>query len=125
VSGPDPFEERLALLEQSGQVTPTARELTLEVIAGIADRLRLTIDEERGAGLVTHLAMALARVERGEPETTLIDGLADEIADRTRERAVVAELLDACGRRLGREVPVAEVDYVTLHVCALAEDPEL
>ncbi|MEA2226982.1 MAG: hypothetical protein QOF04_612 [Solirubrobacteraceae bacterium] len=118
---PSPFDARLTLLVDAGEVTPTARELTEEVVAGVEERLGVQLGEDRGSGLVTHLAMALTRVERGEAETTTIAGLEDELDDCERERDVVAALLERCGARLARPIPRAEVDYVTLHVCALRE----
>ena len=63
----DAFTARLDLLEDSGQVSAAARQQTLDFIDAVEAAFAVGLDEENGAMLVTHLAMALTRTERRAP----------------------------------------------------------
>jgi transcriptional regulatory protein LevR len=114
------FAERLGMLEESGQITSLSRWLTENSLARIADELQLRLTEDNAAQFVTHLAIALNRLQRGEaiaPSATV----SGEIADYGRERDVVRRVMDECEELLDRAVPDAEVDYMTVHLAALVE----
>lgn len=111
---------RLEFLAGAGVITPTARRLTDESIREIGARL-MPLDADGGAPLVTHIAMALTRVERGEPEAELPQIAEAELADRHDERALAAELAAAWEAALGQPIPKNEVSYVALHLAALRE----
>jgi hypothetical protein len=109
---------RLAFLADAGVITATARDLTEASIREISARL-LPLDAEDGASLVTHIAMALTRVERGEPEPELPQIAADELVDRPEERALAHDLAVTWEASLGRPIPDSEVSYVAIHLAAL------
>lgn len=119
VSGAAAFAARLDLLERAGEITPTARRLTDEVVDEIAREFGLDLDEEYGAQLVTHLAMALGRLDRGEPEATALAVVEEELAECRREHDFARRVLERCGAELGRSVPEGEVAYLAVHLCAL------
>jgi transcriptional regulatory protein LevR len=111
--------DRLDLLERANQVTPLARALTDEAIARIEREFEVVLDEANAAQLVTHLAVALSRLDRDEALTETPAVVGDELAEYPRELAFVRELLADLGTQVGRRVPDAEVSYLTLHLCAL------
>lgn len=115
------LQSRLDLLTSAGEITAQARTLTEDVIRAIATEFDVQLDEENGAQLVTHLAMSLTRLERGTAEEFTIAGVDDEIRGRVREREFSTRTLGRCGEQLAREVPEAEIAYLTLHLCALIE----
>jgi transcriptional antiterminator len=115
------FNERLDLLEESGQVTSLARWLTENVLARLSQELDLQLTEDNAAQFATHLAMSLSRLHRGDPEVEMSSALADELQAYQREREIVRRVLMECRQLLDREIPEVEVDYVTVHVCALLE----
>jgi len=115
------FARRLGLLEGSGQVSVLARRLTELALAEIADEFDLTFTESNAAPFVTHLAMALTRLNRGEPEVPPSDIVEEEIAFRTKEREVVHAVMKDCERLLDREIPESEIAFVTVHLCALLD----
>jgi hypothetical protein len=117
------FEERLDLLEEAGQITPLARRLTEIMVAELANEFQLVLDEESGAPMVTHIAMALTRLNRGEVAAPLSESLEKELADRVSERAAVTRLMNETAEVLGREVPETEISYMTLHLSALVLKP--
>jgi transcriptional regulatory protein LevR len=116
------FKDRFDILEKSGQVTALARWLTESSLARIAQELALRITEENGAQFATHLAVALTRLQRGEPPVEFSGVVTDELESRGKEREIVRRVMTECQEVLDREVPDAEIDYMAIHVCALVED---
>ncbi|WP_169950463.1 PRD domain-containing protein [Microbispora sp. H11081] len=116
------FAERLDLLEEARQITPLARRLTELAIAEIADELAVTFTEENAAPFVTHLAVALTRLNRFEREAAPSAVVDEEIRDRTREREVIQRVMEECEKLLDREVPESEIAYMTVHLCAILDD---
>jgi hypothetical protein len=113
------FADRLDMLEESGQISPLARWLTEHSLARLAEHFGLTLTEDNAAQFVTHLAMALGRLQRGEPEVLASDVVAEEVAQFPREREAMRAIMDESEGVLDRGVPDSEVDYMTVHLCAL------
>lgn len=113
------LQSRLDLLVSAGEITRRAQRLTEEVVGAVAEEFDLQLQEANGAQLVTHVALALTRVERGEPETTAIGAVDEEISAHERQLAFSRRVLGRCSQELGRPVPEAEISYLTLHLCAL------
>lgn len=113
-----PLAERLEFLAGAGVITATARLLTSETIARLVERLG-GLDAEDGAPLVTHIAMALTRVERGEPEAELPAVVEAEIRDRVEDRAFAESLAARWREVLRRPIPDSEVQYVVVHLATL------
>jgi transcriptional regulatory protein LevR len=111
--------DRLDLLERTEEVTSLARELTDVAIQRIEGGFGVVLDEHNAGQLVTHLAVALSRLDRGEPLTTTLAVVDDELREHERQHRFARDLLGDLGARLGRPVPDAEVSYLTLHLCAL------
>lgn len=116
------FRERFDLLEETGQVTPLARWLTEHALAEIAQELGVKLDEEKASQFVTHVGIALTRLQRGDGHVSASEVVTQAISDRTRERQVVRWVMDQCEQLLDRKVPDVEVDFMTVHLCALLED---
>ncbi|MCX6458710.1 MAG: PRD domain-containing protein [Actinobacteria bacterium] len=116
------FVERLDLLEESGQVTNLARRLTELCLADLTTALNLTLTEDNAAQFVTHLAIALTRINRGDPEIVMSAVAAEEIADRKREHNAVTSVMRDASRLLQREVPDSEITYMTVHLCGLVDN---
>jgi transcriptional regulatory protein LevR len=120
VNSTNVFAQRLDLLEASGQVTTDARRLTDEVVAEIEREFAVQLDEETGAQLVTHLAMALSRVDRGDPQASALAVVTDELAECPQEHEFSRRVLGRCGEQLGRDVPEGEIAYLAVHLCVLS-----
>jgi hypothetical protein len=114
------YTARLDLLESSGVVTPAARSLTESAVRRIFERYP-GADPEALDRLVTHVAMALTRVDRNEPEVTFPDEIAPELADRHEERALATDLTDSWAAALGRSIPDGERTFLIVHLAVLAD----
>lgn len=110
--------DRLRFLDDAGVITAIARRLTSETIDRLVERLG-GLDAEAGAPLVTHIAMALTRVERGEPEPELPSVVEAEIMDRLEERAFAESLAARWSEVLELPIPDVEVQYVVVHLAAI------
>jgi transcriptional regulatory protein LevR len=115
------FADRLEMLEESGQVSKLARRLTELALADLAVDLDLRFTEENSAQFVTHLAIALTRINRGDPPIELSAVAEEEIAERTRERDAVARVMRDCAPVLERTVPDPEISYMTVHLCSIVD----
>lgn len=116
------FRERLDLLESSGVASTLARTLAETALLEITDEFALELTEENAAPFVTHLVVALTRLQRGEPEAQASDAVDAEIAGRVHERTVVGRIMHGFENELGRSVPDSEISYITVHLCALLEE---
>lgn len=115
------FADRLDMLQESGQVSKLARRLTELALADLAVSLDLRFSEDDSAQFVTHLAIALTRINRGDPPVEISEVTEEAIADRTRERQVVSRVMHDCARVLERAVPEPEISYMTLHLCGIVD----
>jgi hypothetical protein len=80
----------------------------------------VALDEDNGAMLVTHLAMALTRSERGEPlleEPPAV--IVAEAEANPVELAFVRDRLATFGAVLGEALPESEVVFMTAHLCTV------
>jgi transcriptional regulatory protein LevR len=116
------FGDRLDMLEDSDQITPLARRLCGFVLAEVSDQLDVEFTEGNAAPLVTHLAIALTRLNRGEAGIEASEVVEEEIRGRDRERAVVQRAMAECGRVLDRTIPDAEVSYMTVHLISIMDE---
>jgi transcriptional regulatory protein LevR len=118
-SQPIPIAERLRFLAEADVITGTARDLTTESVDRIAARLRAPLDPEAAAPLVTHIAMALSRVERGEQEAALPAVVEAEVADLLEMRRFAEALAERWSEVLDRPIPESEILYVVAHLATL------
>lgn len=110
--------QRLDLLLAAGQINPTIKEAVVGFGLTVEKKFQLRITEENAAMLITHLAMALARIFRGE----VVEGLPEEaLAELRNERAYqeVPSLYLELEKKLALSIPEAEKNYITLHTCVL------
>lgn len=118
------FAERLDMLEEAEQITTLARRLTELALADLSVSLGLRFTEDNASQFVTHLAIALARINRGEDAIAMSAVVADEIEGRDREVAAVSRVMRDCEKLLDRSIPESEVAYMTVHLCAMVDEQE-
>jgi len=58
------FDERLKILRSGEVISPEVEALVRRVISRFSERWSITLTEESGGRMVTHLAMALMRIGR-------------------------------------------------------------
>lgn len=115
------LQERIDLLVASGLVDGQVRELTQWLLSRIAEDYGLVLTEDNAGTFVTHVAMALQRVKRGEPLAGVPE-VVDDVVQAHPHQAARAELLARhLGDELGRSLPEPEVRYLALYLCMMTE----
>ena len=112
---------RLNLLVDSGEITETIRYSVVDFVNGIEDKYSLKITEENGSMRVSHLAMALGRIERREEIQTMDEELFTEVKE-TQTYKELDMFYDILEENLGSEIPESEKDFIALHLCTLIEN---
>jgi transcriptional regulatory protein LevR len=114
------FRERFEMLEESNQISPLARQLTGYVLSEISDTLIVKFNEKNAASFVTHLSLALTRIDRGEPGVEYSEVVEEAIVEFVNERIILQRLMNECSKVLGRIIPDSEISYMAVHLCAIA-----
>jgi len=110
------FDERLGILRGGNVISSGVEEKTRKVISRLGEHWQIHLTEENGGRMVTHLAMALARIERGEdikaPEdNTLAEFRELDVFEKSLE--IVNDLITWTPINL----PRAEKDYMLVNIC--------
>jgi hypothetical protein len=113
------FRERLDLLEDSGQLSPAAREITLRILAAL-DEQRGPLTEDNAGTLVSHLALTLERLRQGvvlEPDALV----AAEAAEYPAALALARVMAQPAERLGAGPLPESEVAFLAIHIRLLEE----
>lgn len=111
---------RLNLLVDAGEIDGAIKDAVIAFVKAVENRYSLAITEENGAMLVSHLAMALGRIRRGEKLEPIDSDIFAEVKEMPTYREL-HELYVPLERSLEIRLPQAEKDYLALHLCALLE----
>ncbi|GLZ06079.1 hypothetical protein Acsp03_35450 [Actinomadura sp. NBRC 104412] len=119
----DPLlEERLAIFERTGQVSPEICRFVrdeLEALAAAGGE----ITEESAGTLASHLLLALQRARDGEALTDFPadDTVRAELAGQPRAMEQAAALAGRARSALGADLPEQEVRFLALHLAVLRQ----
>ncbi|MGI8824076.1 MAG: PRD domain-containing protein [Chloroflexota bacterium] len=113
------FDARLSLLEETGQITSLARSLAEDMVERIEQVFSLQLNEANGAQFVTHVAMALSRLDRREEEAFASAVVDDELSECGQQLEFMRRVAQEYASELGREIPGSEISYMAIHLCAL------
>lgn len=114
------LRERLDILREAREISDEIRDAVIEFTESFEKKYSLTMTEENASMLITHLAMALARIQRGEEIAAIDEPLMEEI----RQNSIycqMPEFYKILEDMLHIELPEAEKGYIALHACAIAD----
>jgi hypothetical protein len=87
----------------------------------MSDRWGIVLTEENGSRLVTHLAMALMRIFRGESVSSMdAEAVKEFRACGSFPKAV--EIADDLIEWTKLDIPVSEREYLDTNICLILED---
>lgn len=112
------LRERLDILEGAGQIDKNTVGAIDDFVKILEDRFAIEITDENGSMLVTHLAMALSRIQAGEEITPLDDFLLDELRASPAYKEIPS-LIEELEKQVDLEIPKAEYGYIGLHLANL------
>ena len=108
------LKERMNLLRDAGVLSQKNYESVEKVIAYFKEQHGIALTEENAAAFITHLCMALERLDKGEEVKPLDRAVFEEVQqEESYEQAA------ACCRDMNKilpQLPEAEVEYICTHV---------
>ncbi len=110
--------ERLDILKEAGEISNEIRAAVTEFAKSFEKKYSLTMTEENASMLITHLAMALARIKRGE-EVNAMDELTMDEIKQTVIYSELPEFYRMIEDKLQIGLPDSEKGYIALHACAI------
>jgi hypothetical protein len=114
------FDKRLGILRGGNVISAGVENQVRTVISRLEDRWRIILTEETGGRIVTHLAMALMRIERGEDIAAPEDDVLEEFRNLEVFEAS-SEITDDLISFTPMNLPKAERDYMIVNICLLLE----
>ncbi|WP_312652311.1 PRD domain-containing protein [Proteiniclasticum sp.] len=113
--------QRLDILKMSGQLSEEMYHKVLEIIDQFNENHNIIIHEKNGAMLITHLCIALSRIEKGETVSKIESDIFAEV-ESNAFFAQSAEILEGIEEVLGFRMPEEERGYMQMHLCVLLEN---
>ncbi|MBS4538738.1 PRD domain-containing protein [Clostridium sp. D2Q-11] len=114
------LKQRLDILKEAGEISQDIKEATLEFISKFENKYSLEMTEENSSMLVTHLAMALSRIKKGE-EIEEMNEMALEEVKQSEIYCELPEFYEAIETKLNIEIPESEKGFLALHACTLVK----
>ena len=114
------FDERLGILRKGNVISSGVEGRVRRVISRLEENWHIKLTEENGGRMVTHLAMALMRIERGEDITAPEDDILEEFyqLDIFEESVKITDDLITWAPM---DLPKAEKDYMIVNICLLLD----
>lgn len=113
------LEQRLRLLEASGQVDPDVAAFVRTAVRDLAAAADAAPTDALFGTLCTHTAMALQRARRGEALTAWDADHSAELAAHPRAVQAAQALVRRAADELAVQLPATEEQFVGLHLAAL------
>ncbi len=109
---------RIQLLKDSNQIDEETYENLLAIIKLLKDRWGITLTEENGAMLITHMSIALKRIK----DNNTVNPLEEDLQEQLRGEAFYSkaeEILEDIDKKLELKLPENEKEYMIMHICTL------
>ncbi len=113
------LENRLELLRKSGQISEQVLAETKEVKQIIEDKYKIKLTEKRRRDrmFVTHVALALQRLIKGNEIEKISPDIIAEVKGYPEEFGFAKEIADKIERKLNVKVPESELAFVAAYLC--------
>jgi transcriptional regulatory protein LevR len=117
------LNRRMRLFQETGQVSLEVSSFVRSELEQVADEWDLKLEEETAGMLVSHLLLALERARAGESinEWEGSEDVVEELAERPWALDKAREVVQAARTELGADLPETEVNFLALHLAAIAE----
>lgn len=112
------LQQRLDILQQAGQIDETVKQYLMDVIELIEQKFGIKLTEDNGAMIITHFAMAISRLQKGESSKKMDEPLYELLlADANYEKG--KQMWNVVSANLPVPFTEEEADYMVLHFCTL------
>lgn len=109
---------RLNILSENNVITQQVYDSISQIINSIKNQYGITITEENGGMLITHLSAALTRMNNGEKLNSPDESILEQLKlESTYDKAVkIKELIeDICSIK----IPYEEEVFIITHLCTI------
>lgn len=110
--------QRLDILMGAGEINQDINTAVKQFAKNLEEKYSLTMTEENSSMLITHLAMALARIVKGEEINKMEEFLLNEVK-QNKVYGELPEFYEKIQQTLEIEIPESEKGFIALHVCTL------
>lgn len=112
------LNNRMEILLSSNTISNDVFDTVKKVITRMDDHWNITLTEDNGGRLVTHLSMALMRIFKGEPVAAMEPDIYEEFQESDEfEKAVsiTADLISWAELT----IPTSEEEYLNTNICLI------
>lgn len=112
------LNQRLDILLDAGEISAEIKMVIMNFVHAFEKKYTLTMTEENASMFITHLAMALARIKRGEGVNPIDEAIINEV----KQNKIYNELpqfYDQIEKDLDIVIPESEKGFIALHACTL------
>lgn len=106
------IELKLKILLENNVISQSVYEKSLIVLSHLTEK---TVDKQKLDVFMTHLSMALARMEKGDTMSILDDGIYAEVTQSDNYENAV-ELTKTIEKQINCQFPQEEIRYIHLHL---------
>ncbi|WP_353892457.1 PRD domain-containing protein [Proteinivorax hydrogeniformans] len=115
------LKERLNILKEAGEIDGDIMEVIISFAESFEKKYEVIMTEANASMLITHMAMALARIKKGEKVSSM-----DQIAlEEVKSHPIYKEMpkfYKMIEDRLLIEIPESEKGFIALHAASLIEN---
>lgn len=115
------LKQRLEILRDSETIDRKTYDTMVEVIKMFKKEYGITLTEENGAMLITHLSMAIMRIKKGAPVDKMNLDVYNEIMESEYfEKS--KKMYESLEKVLEMEMPEDEKKYMIVNMCLLLDN---
>lgn len=110
---------RLNIFKDSGMLSEENYHKVINVINYFDEVIKIKLDEENAAMFITHLCVALGRIDKNEIQSEIDIEILESLKleeNYNKSMEIVKDLKVILG-----ELPIGEVNYLVMHICTLLE----
>lgn len=110
--------QRLDILKEAGEIDSDIKDAVVDFATGFEKKYEVALTEENASMLITHLAMALSRIRKGDSVDEMDELALNEVKqyDVYQELDVFYKVLED---KLKVAIPESEQGFIALHATAL------
>mgnify|MGYP001004883494 CR=1 FL=1 len=111
------IRKRIKILHNGGAIDDEVSTLSFKTIARL-EKSEIKIDDEKGHMFLTHMAMSLQRIKKGEKVEPLKSYIIDELQNN-KGHDQTKEFINFVEKEGNIKLPESEKGYILLHLCNL------
>ncbi len=116
------LKQRLEILRNSNVIDEHIYVQLMNFITRLKDKWKIELTEENGAMMVTHIAMALQRIKRGEAVNEIDENVYSEVLKSERIDEIRDIYADAQENVFTEEIPEEEKKYIYINLLMVKEN---